>query len=152
MIVEVQITIAGTKEAIWGVVTDIANSSENISAIEKVEVLEQPENGLVGLKWRETRTMFGKTATEVMWITDSSENEFYKTRAESHGSIYISTIAIAEQNGSCSLTMTFEGKAQNFLVKLLSIPMGLMLKGVMKKAILKDLNDIKAVVEQQPDE
>jgi hypothetical protein len=149
MIVEVQVNIAGPKEAIWGVVTDIANASENISGIEKVEVLEQPEDGLVGLKWRETRTMFGKTATEVMWITDSAENEFYKTRAESHGSIYISTIAIAEQNGSCSLTMTFESKAQSFLAKLLCIPMGLVFKGTMKKAILKDLNDIKAVVEQQ---
>ena len=87
MIVEVQVTINGSKEAILAVITNIENASETISGIEKVEVLERPENGLVGLKWRETRTLFGKTATEEMWITDAAENEFYQTRAESHGFI-----------------------------------------------------------------
>lgn len=50
MIVKVQIAINGSREAIWRVVTDIENASEAISGIEKIEILEQPKNGLVGLK------------------------------------------------------------------------------------------------------
>ena len=84
-----------------------------------------------------------------MWITDSAENEFYKTRAESHGFIYISTMSISEQDGSNSLTMTHNSKPQGFVAKLLSFPMGFVFKGAFKKAILQDLNDIKAAVEQQ---
>lgn len=46
---------------------------------------ENTASGLVGLKWRETRMLFGKEATAEKWITDAVENECYKTRAESDG-------------------------------------------------------------------
>ena len=152
MIVEVQVTINGSKEAIWAVITDIENASETVGCIDKVEILEKPEDKLVGLKWRESRTLFGKTATEEMWITEAAENEFYKARAESHGFIYISTFSIAGQDGSNSLTMTHDSKPQSFVAKLMSVPMALLFKGIAKKAFLKDLNDIKAVVEQRAGE
>ena len=152
MIVEAQVTVDGSKEAIWAVITDIENASETVSGIEQVELLEKPESGLVGLKWRETRTLFGKTATEEMWITDAAENEFYTTRAESHGFIYTSTISISEQDNRISLTMTHVSKPRGFLARLLSIPMGVVFKGVMKKALLQDLNDLKGVVERQEGE
>jgi len=74
--------INAPKEAIWGVITDIENATKNLNGVEKVEILEQPSDGLVGLKWIETRTIFGKTATETMWITEAVENKFYQTRAE----------------------------------------------------------------------
>ena len=63
MIVEAQVTITARKAAVWKVITDIENATETISGIEQVDVLEKPENGLVGLTWRETRTVFGKTAS-----------------------------------------------------------------------------------------
>jgi len=149
MIVESQVNIKGSKERIWEVVTNIENASETIQGIEKVEILDRPDDGLVGLKWRETRTMFGKTATEDMWITESAENEFYKTRAESHGSIYKTTIAISGQGDDNTLSMTFEGEAQSIVAKVLSTLMGFMFKGSMRKLLVKDLNDIKAAVERQ---
>ncbi len=93
MIVEAQVTINGSKAAIWTAITDIANASETISGIENIEVLERPANGLVGLKWRETRMLFGKTATAEKWITDAAEKKSYKTRAESDGFVFLSTMA-----------------------------------------------------------
>ena len=60
MIVEAQVTINGSKAAIWAAITNIENAAEIISGIEKIEVLEKPANGLVGLRWRETRMLFGK--------------------------------------------------------------------------------------------
>src|SRR5438046_817417 len=63
MIVEAQVTINGSKAAIWAAITNIENASETISGIEKIEVVEKPANGLVGLRWRETRMLFGKPAT-----------------------------------------------------------------------------------------
>ncbi len=149
MIVEAQVTINGSKSAIWAVISNIENAKEHISSIQKVEVLEKPASGLVGLKWRETRTIFGKTATEVMWITEAVENEFYKARAESHGSIYFCTLSISALNGSSSLTMTHETKPQSFGAKSMMFLMGFMFKGFMKKALLQDLNDIKAAVEKR---
>jgi hypothetical protein len=43
--------------------TDIENASKIISGIDKIEVVEKPTHGLVGLRWRETRMLFGKPAT-----------------------------------------------------------------------------------------
>ncbi|MFT7487150.1 MAG: hypothetical protein ACI9F9_003009 [Candidatus Paceibacteria bacterium] len=148
MIVEAQVCINGSKQAIWAAITDIENAAKVISGIEAVEVLERPESGWVGVKWRETRTMFGKQATEVMWVTEAVENEFYTTRAESHGFVYLSTVSMVEQAGGFALVRTHVSKPQGFVAKLMSLPMGLAFRGVMKKCLMQDLNDIKAAVEK----
>ena len=149
MIVEAQVTINGSKAAIWAVITNIANASETISGIENIEVLEKPANGLVGLRWRETRMLFGKPATAEKWITDAAENEFYTTRAEDNGFVFLSTMRISESSGGISLTSAHDSKPQGIVARLMSIPMGLLFKGVAKKALLQDLNDIKSAVERK---
>ena len=149
MFVEAQVTINGSKAAIWAAITSIENAAETMSGIEKIEVLEKPANGLVGLKWRETRILFGKPATVEKRITDAAENEFYKTRAESDGFVFLSTISISESSGGITLASSHDSKPQTIVTKLLSVPMRLLFKGVAKKALLQDLNDIKAAVEQE---
>ena len=148
MIVEAQVTINGSKAAIWAAIINIENASETISGIEKIEVLEKPANGLVGLKWRETRMYFGKPATVEKRITDAAENEFYKTRAESDGFVFLSTMSISESSGGVTLTSSHDSKPQGIVAKIKSIPMPLF-KGMVKKALLQDLNDIKSAVEQE---
>ena len=148
MIVEAQVTINGSKTAVWATIINIENASEIISGIEKIEVLEKPANGLVGLKWRETRMLFGKPATAEKWITDAAENEFYKTRAEDNGFVFLSTISLSETHGGMTLISSHETNPQTVIARLQSIPMPLF-KGVVKKALLQDLNDIKSAVEQE---
>jgi hypothetical protein len=148
MLVEVQVTINGPRAAIWAAITDIENAAETISGIQKIEILARPARGLVGLKWRETRMLFGKPATADKWITDAVENEFYKTRAESDGFLFLSTMSIAESGGGCTLTSVHDSQPQGLVARLMSIPMGLLFKGVARKALLQDLNDIKSAVER----
>jgi hypothetical protein len=148
MIVEAQVTINGSKAATWAAIADIEHASETISGIEKIEVLEKPANGLVGLKWRETRMLFGKPATAEKWITDAAENEFYKTRAEDNGFVFLSTLSISESSGGITLTSSHESNPQSIVARLMSIPMTIFFKGVAKKALLQDLNDIKSAVER----
>jgi hypothetical protein len=149
MIVEAQVTINGSKEAIWAAITSIENASETISGITNIEVLEKPANGLVGLKWRETRMLFGKPATVEKWITDAAENEFYKTRAEQDGFVFLTTKSLSVSSGGITLTESHESKPQSIVATLMSVPMLLLFKGVVRNALLKDLNDIKAAVEQE---
>ena len=148
MLVEVQVTINGSKAAIWAAITNIENASEIISGIENIEVIEKPAYGLVGLKWRETRILFGKPATVEKWITDATENEFYKTRAEDGGFVFLTTNTISESSGGITLTSSHDSKPQGIVAKLQSITM-VLFKGVIKKALLQDLNDIKSAVEQE---
>jgi hypothetical protein len=93
--------------------------------------------------------LFGKPATAEKWITDAIESAFYKTRAEDNGFVFLSTMSIAEnRDGSLTLTSSHDSQPQGIVARLMSIPMAMFFKGVAKKAILQDLNDIKAVVEQ----
>lgn len=148
MIVEEQVTISGSKAAIWAAITNIENAAEIISGIEKIEIVEKPANGLVGLKWRETRLLFDEPTTVEKWITDAGENTFYQTRAESDGNVFLTTMRIVENNGGMTLTSAHETQPQGIIAKLRATPMFLF-KGMIKKAILQDLNDIKSAVEKE---
>ena len=148
MIVEAQVTVNGSKAAIWAAITNIENASAIISGIKNIEVVKKPANGLVGLRWRETRILFGKPATVEKWITDAAENEFYTTRAEDSGFVFLTTTRLSESSGGMTLTSSHETKPQGIVARLKSAPMFLF-KGVIKKAILQDLNDIKTAVEKR---
>ena len=149
MIVEAQVTINRSKAAIWAAITNIENASDFISGIEKIEILEKPGNGLVGLRWRETRMLFGKPETAEKWITEAAENEFYNTRAEDGGFVFLTSMRISESRGGMTLTSTHVSEPQGIVARLMVIPMNLFFKGVAKKAVEQDLNDIKAAVERE---
>src|SRR5258706_7974150 len=89
MLVEAQVTINGSRAAIWAAITDIANASEIISGIENIEIVEKPANGLLGLKWRETPKLFGEPATLGKRITHAAWNEIYKNKEENRGDVFI---------------------------------------------------------------
>ncbi len=148
MIVEASVTITGSKAAVWAVMANIEHAAEIISGIEKIEVVERPATGLVGLKWKETRMLFGKPATVEKWITAAKENAFYTTRAEDGGFVFLTTNRISESGGVVTLTGTHETKPQGFVARLKSLPM-VFFKGMIKKAILQDLSDIKTAVEEK---
>jgi hypothetical protein len=148
MLVEAHINISGSKSAAWAVMTDIEHAAEILSGVEKIEILEKPANGLVGMRWRETRMYFGKEATVEKQITEAAENEFHKTRAEDSGFVFLSTVSISGDDGSVTLSTTHDTQPQGFIAKLKSTPMFLF-KGILKKALSQDLNDIKTAVEQK---
>ena len=148
MIFDAQVVINGPKEAIWALLTDIENAANTIHGIQSVDVLERPAQGLVGLRWRETRMLFGKPASVVKWITDAVDCESYTTRAESDGLVHVSTTTIAEGSNGTILTSTHESLPQGTLARLMSIPMGFLFRGVAARALLQDLNDIKAAIER----
>lgn len=148
MKLKVSVPINASKEKIWQAISDIENAQERIPAIKEIKIHHQPEDGLVGLKWTETRVLFGKSATETMWITEAIENQYYKTRAESHGSIYQTTMSISEEEDGNHLNMEFSAQPQSLLAKILSFIMGPLMKNATKKALLQDLKDIKYLIEK----
>lgn len=143
------VEIEKPREDVWKAIIDFNNCPNFIESIVNLEIIDQPNDTLVGFKWKETRVMFGKEATETMWITNYVENEYYQTKAESHGSIYISKLTLEQDGGNTKLTMSFMAEPQSFFAKMFSFCLGSMMKGSMKKALLKDLNDIKIHLESK---
>lgn len=148
MVVDAQVTVNGSKAATWAAMTDVEHAASMLRGVEKIEIVEKPANGLVGLRWRETRMLFGKPATAEKWITEAVNEEYYKTRSESDGFVFLSSTNISEGGGGITLTTSHASVPQTFVTRLQAIVMGLLFKGVIRKALLQDLHDIKAHVER----
>jgi hypothetical protein len=49
MLVEAQVTINGSKAAVWDAISDIENATRNLSGVAKIEVVERPARGSLHL-------------------------------------------------------------------------------------------------------
>lgn len=144
MLVEAHLAIRASKADLWSAITDVAHAADLIRGIEKIELVETPANGLVGLRWKETRILFDKPATVEKWITGAVEGESYTTRAESDGFVFLTTMRISGDEPDLTLTSSHDSLPQTFGAKLSSIPMALFFRGVIRKHIPADLEDYKA--------
>lgn len=147
MEIEAKTVIQADRETVWKAMIDKDNIRKVIPGIEKIEVLERPASGVVGLKWTETRTLFGKSASATMWITEASDFDYYKTRCEEHGAIYQSSFEMKPVSGGTELTMRFKSQSATFAAKLFSLLLGWAFVGATRKAMQKDLADIKFSLE-----
>jgi carbon monoxide dehydrogenase subunit G len=147
MQIDARTVIQADRETVWKALIDKENIRQVIPGIEKIEVLEKPKAGVVGLKWTETRTLFGKSASATMWITEASDFEFYRTRCEEHGAVYQSSYELKPVSGGTELTMRFRSQSVTFGTKVFSLLLGWAFVGVTRKAMDKDLADIKASLE-----
>lgn len=146
MAITVSEEISAPRERIWHLITDIDSWSDTISGIVAIEVIERPESGVVGLKWRETRVMFGKEAVETMWISAAEHNHWYETTAQNHGSIYSTRLSLVDSNDKVELSMTFAAQPTTLVARLMSV-MTFLFSGTMRKLLQKDLADIRRVAE-----
>jgi len=150
MKIQVAIDIHAEPQKVWKTITDVNSWQSMIRGIEKIEVLKQPEKGLIGLKWKETRILFGKSATEIMWVTAVEPGKGYTVNAESHGARYITEISIEQKTDCCRLTQEFQSIPQTLGAKILGFIFGTMMKKSIIKGLESDLADIKAAIENSP--
>jgi len=124
---------------------DFAGAAERISGITKMEMLTEGPVG-IGTRFRETRIMFGKEATEEMEITVFEPEKRYGLAAESHGTRYYSEFLFAASGSGTDVEMTFQATPLTFFAKIMSVLMRPMMK-MMAKLCLQDLSDLKASIE-----
>jgi carbon monoxide dehydrogenase subunit G len=147
--VQAEVLISAPPSEVWRVITDIEGSVNVIGGIESIRVISNPENGLIGLKWEETRTIFGRSATETMWITEAEENKYYKTRAEQPGVVYVSQLTLEDLGDITRLTMRFDGTPSGLGQRILSGIMSIFINSTTRKMIAQDLQDIKNAIEKE---
>lgn len=148
MKVEATLAIRGTRAATWAALANIEHHAEILGGVERIEVVSRPATGLVGLRWRETRKLFGDSATVEKWITAVTEGESFETRAEDGGFVFVTTNRIAESAGGVTVTSIHDSRPQTVAAKLKTIPMALFFRPMIRKFILQDLTDIKTAVER----
>ncbi|MEU2390950.1 SRPBCC family protein [Streptomyces sp. NPDC007369] len=148
--VVVEREMAAPVERVWRALTDLESVPDVVSGVDAVEVLT-PGPFRVGTRWRETRRMFGKQATEEMYVTVCDAPERYVAEADNAGMHYVSEFRLSERSpGRTAVTMTFSaapavsGKRPDLFMRLLN---RLGTKAV-ARAVMKDLSDVAAAVER----
>lgn len=148
MQIDVARRVAAPSDRVWTVVTDLANSPRVMTAIESVEILDGPQEFGVGTRWRETRTMFGKRATEEMAVSAVDPGRSYTVVAHGQGARYQSTVAIVpEGEAACTLTMTFGGEPTSTASRIMAATVGRLFIGATRRALEADLADIACAAE-----
>jgi hypothetical protein len=128
---------------VFEVCTDLRNAADRVNAIKKLEVLTEGPIGL-GTRFRETRVMMGKEATEEMEFTSFEPNRSYTVEAESCGCHYTSVWTFrAGAGGGTDVEMSFTGVPQTFMAKVMMVVMGPMMSGMVRKCLTRDFEDLK---------
>lgn len=141
--------VAAPSQRVWAVMTDLERSPEVLSNVEAIERLDDGSGFGVGTRWRETRTMMGRQATEEMAVTAVEPGRSYTVEANSRGAHYRSVLAVDPLGGERSrLSMTFGGEPTGLASKLLSATLGRLFEGATRKALEQDLADIAAAAER----
>jgi len=132
---------------VWALLTDLERSPDRISAIQKVERLDGGGEFGVGTEWVETRTMFGKEATERMRVVDVQPGTSYTTEAASHGAKYVSTLRVVPDGDGSLVSMEFTGEPQTMAAKVMVGLTGWAFKNATRKAVEQELDDIAAAAQ-----
>jgi carbon monoxide dehydrogenase subunit G len=140
--------VAAPADVLWEIMTDLPASQDRITAIQSIEILSDLQEFGIGTKWRETRTMFGKQATEVMWVTHVDPGMSYTVRAESHGAIYTTVMAVAAiGDDSSEISMDFDAESTGTMARIASATIGRLFANATRKAVARDLDDIADAAE-----
>ena len=136
-------------ETVWALITDLEAFPRTVSGIESVERLDDGSGFGPGTIWRETRIMFGRTATEDMRVTAFEPGHSYVVEASSHGAEYRTSQRVEPDVDGSLLTMTFSGKATGTMAKVMSATIGRFFVKATRKVFEQDLADIEFAAEAQ---
>ncbi len=125
--------------------SDIPKTAERVRGIERVEVLtEGPVRA--GTRWRETRIVFKREATEELEMTSLDRNKSYAVEGESCGIQHRTEFRFIPQGDGTRVEVEFVSRPLTLLAKLTS-PLGWLMLGAAKRCVDQDLEDLKAFVE-----
>jgi uncharacterized membrane protein len=134
-------------EHVFERMSDFENCPDRIENIVRVEMLTEGPVG-VGTRFKETRVMFKREATEEMKVVEFNRPNSYALSAYSCGCEYNSRFRFKPKDGGTEVEMTFEGVPKKLLAKIMAFLMKPMMKMVVKEC-KKDLADVKQSLEKE---
>ncbi|AOT02360.1 SRPBCC family protein [Arthrobacter sp. U41] len=135
-------------EKVWAVISDIPGSAATLSGIDSIQMLTDAPYG-EGTRWKETRTMMGRSETVEMWVSQADPPRSTTVKALQGGADYTSRFTLADRDGGTDLTLTFGAQMLNpsRLSKLMMALFGKLGMRITRKALSKDLSEIAAKAE-----
>lgn len=130
--------IAAPPERVFAISTDLRRAPEFIDGIKSTEVLTDGPVGL-GTRFRETRVMFGKEATEEMEVVIFEPSSKWALAAESCGCRYHTEMRYIPDGDGTLVEWEMTSEPLGFFAKVISALMTPLMKGTMVKCLTSDL-------------
>jgi len=134
-------------EQVFDVFTDIASTANRLSGVKRIELLTDDAVG-VGTRWRETREMFKREATETLEFTQFDPPGSCTVECESCGALWttVFTFTPEDASGATRVEQVMTARSLTFKARLLA-PLSLLFKGAVRKAMAKDMADLQRCCE-----
>jgi len=143
--ISVKKRIEASPERVFALATDFENAARRLRGIKKLELLSDGPLG-VGTRFRETRVMFNREATEEMEVTAFDPPRSYEVGCESHGCRYHSVLTFTPVGSGTEIEMRFQATPLTLAAKMMAVALQPMLSSVVK-CLEDDLEDLKAAAE-----
>ncbi len=137
-------TIKAPIELVFSRISDVHNFSEVSEDILEIEFLSETTHG-VGTRFRETRNMNGRKATTELEITELVENERVRFVSDAGGTIWDTVMAVTANGEFTELEMTMDARPYKLIARIVNI----VIKGMVTKAVTKDMDGLKTWCEAQ---
>lgn len=140
--------VNASPEKVWSVISDIPGSAATLSGIQSVQMLSDGLYGK-GTRWKETRTMMGRSETVEMWVEQADPPRSTTVKALQNGADYTTRFTLANSNGGTDLTLTFGAEVvkPGLLSRIMLAVFGRIGMKMTRKALAKDLAEIAAKAE-----
>jgi uncharacterized membrane protein len=142
--------VEATADRTFDVFTDLEHAEEMLEGVIRLELLTDGPVG-AGTRFRETRKLFGKEASEEMEFTRFEPPSICVVESDSCGAHWTSTYTFTPEGDRTRVDLSIRIDATSMAAKLMS-PLTLLFGGSMKKMIQKDLDELKAVAESGAEE
>ncbi len=132
-------------EVVFQLASDFARLAETIQGIEKTTMLTEGPVG-VGTRFRETRVLFGKEATQELEVAAFDEPHGYTVDCESCGLRYRAAYHFGGDIAGTHVRLEVDCQPVTWMAKLMS-PLSRLMMRPRIKCIEADLEDLKTVAE-----
>ena len=138
-------TVAAPPAEVFAACADFAGAPDRIADIIRVEVLTPGPVG-VGTRFKETRKMFGKEATETMEVVAFDPPRGYELWAVNCGTEYLTRFAFTPEGAGTRVGVDFRARPVRWWAWGF-VPLAYLMGGMIRKLLARDVDQIRAAVE-----
>jgi carbon monoxide dehydrogenase subunit G len=138
-------TVQAPVADVFAVFADVENAASRITEILRIEKLTPGPVG-VGSRFKETRVMFKREATETFEVTAFEPGDNYELTATSCGAEFCTRFTFTPDGNGTRVDVTVQTRALSLYAKLFT-PMAFLMKGMMRKCLIRDLEQLRTAVE-----
>lgn len=135
-------TIAASADRVFRTIADVREFSAAVPEIVGVELLSEKRAG-VGTRFRETRRYGKREVTTELEVTEHEKNQRIRIVSDTGGTVWDSLFTVRAADGGTQLELVMDARPHGLLARI-TTPL---MRGVIRKAIERDMDAVKAYCE-----